>query len=181
MMARLNTKRRLKDKEYDDKHRATVRINTRRHLAENRLYATKNRTAAKTNIKRRWETDDKYRQKKNKITREKLKQRWRTDSKYRQKKQANRTSQTRSTTLTVQQRYWRRRARMLVAEKERHINHALKQKMAQQSHISSLDCDMIFTRANKIEKTTKTLKDHHMKLAKYVSAALENTANKSSV
>jgi len=67
---------------------------------------------------------------------------------------------------------------MLAAGKEQRIEHALKQKMAQQSHMSSLYVDMLFSKARYVQKkATRTMKFHHTKLSQQVSAALELTTN----
>jgi len=79
---------------------------------------------------------------------------------------------------TAQQRYWRRRARLLAEAKERRLDHAPKQKMSLNSHMASLDVDIIFMTSNKTEKkAAKTMKHYHLKLSQYTSNALKKTTN----
>ena len=81
-------------------------------------------------------------------------------------------------TLTAQQKYWRRRARLLATGKERRIDHFLKQKMTQQSAVPSFDVDLIFNKANALErKVIRKQKRHHATLVQQVKTALKSTSN----
>jgi len=80
--------------------------------------------------------------------------------------------------LTAKQKYWRRRVRLLATGKERQIDLILKQRMAEQSDISTFDADLIFAKASYAErKSIRTLKYQHTETAKQVITAITRTEN----
>ena len=191
--ATVNKKRRIReDKDYAKKNREAATVNKQRRLRENEEYAKKNREMAAVNTKRRRKENKTYREKNNLAVKINNRNRWASDETYRKsKRQKSKVMKYRSAnnkmlktgskpeTLTARQKYWRRRARLLAAGKERQIDLALKQKMALKSHISSFDADLIFTETNLTEKkATKTLKYHHTKIAQQVATAVALMENK---
>ena len=169
-------------------------MNIRRRLQEDDAYRKKNRRAATINSKRRLSSNETYRQKKNKGNRTNMKKRWYTDINFREEKRQKSRENKHSVghrkqlflprvqktgkqqTLTAQQKYWRRRARLLATDKERRIDHFLKQKMTQQSAVPAFDADLIFNKANALErKATRKQKIHHATLVQQWKTALKST------
>ena len=80
--------------------------------------------------------------------------------------------------ISIPQRYWRRRARLLAEGKERRTEHSLKVKMAQQSCVSSFDIDIMFMKVDYlVRKARRTAKHFHRKITQQVSEALKRTDN----